>query len=154
MVEIISLVVFIQVKRGYSSDMKLVLLAFYAVLSAPLFASPLEDFFTCSGEDGKVVAKVFVDSSIFCEDNRLNSATLLIETENGSSLYNGDLLRWESGQGESFIYSRSRSGDDFEISATLPYGLGSGVLATTLNGEVTSSQELSCITKQIHVDCP
>lgn len=104
------------------------------------------------------MAKVFVDSSIFCKNDLKNPGTLLLESSDGSRLFNGQLIRWENGNGESFHYSRSAQYDEFEIALSLPYGQGKGILSIIeRRGDgprEIESKEVSCLTKQIHVSCP
>ena len=125
-----------------------------SAISAPsLRADSLEEFFSCKNEQGKAVARVYVNPAIFCGNEVVNPATLLWEQESSSNLFNGELLRWSDGKGESFTFRKSREGHEFEVSMTLPYGLGKGYLASIVDGEVESKQELICRTRQFHVDC-
>lgn len=127
------------------------ILSFFALGAPALADSVLESFFDCRGENGK--AKVFVDSRIFCSNEKVNPAVLLLDIGDQSNLYRGELIRWEDGQGESFFYRQEDQTGRFEISMTLPYGQEEGIYSLSENGEVMDSKKMFCVTKQIHVDC-
>lgn len=129
------------------------LIGLSAIYATSLKANSLEEFFICKDGQGKAVARVYVNPAIFCGNEVVNPATLLWDRESSSNLFNGELLRWSDGKGESFTFRKSREGHEFEVSMTLPYGLGKGYLASVIDGEVESKQELNCLTKQLHVDC-
>lgn len=115
--------------------------------------APSEEIYTCSGGDGEVVARLFLDPQIFCENNPKNDAVLLKESENGGSLFSGELFRRASETGEDFSYAQIIDGLEYEIALSVPYGKGTGFLSIVYDDVIHSREELNCVMKQVHVAC-
>ncbi len=127
----------------------------FAILFAGLAqgAKITEEFFRCSHEGSDRLAKIFIDPEIFCDNEREHKARLLLSKDGEAKIYDGALYRWDSGKGESFVYPHLAAHEGKKLTLTLPYGISTGVLAETYEGQTTHVMELKCVTRQIHVSC-
>lgn len=110
-----------------------------------------EEVYSCKGDLGEVVARIFFDPKVYCQESQVHNATLVKESKYGATVFEGVLRSGESGA--LFQFEQMIDGAKFILELKLPHEMGEGVLHSIYDEDLKSESTLNCIIKQIHVDC-
>lgn len=128
------------------------LLIALTILNFNLMAQTIkEEIYSCTDGNGEVVARVFFNPNVYCQEAQKHPATLVKESRYGATVYEGELASDENGA--IFKFERLIDNLKFIMELKLPFEMGEGQLRSIYDEDVESETNLNCIMKQIHVEC-